>query len=76
MIVEPFIPRNHISEEGFMDRSLQKAEITFVSKALRLMAPMNLDRGEIVESISDARNRILSDIEEFEKINIMETVSL
>jgi len=73
MVVEPFIPRNHINEEGYMNRSLQKAEITFVSKALRLMAPMNLDKGEVVESIMDARTRILDEIE---KVDGTESISL
>lgn len=63
MIVEKFIPINHIDADGRMNFSLQKAEVTFVSKALRLMAPMNIDKGEEIESITDMRARINADIE-------------
>lgn len=70
MVVEQFIPINHIDADGRMNFSLQKAEVTFVSKALRLMAPMNTDKGEEVESITDMRARISADIEKVAETSV------
>lgn len=62
MIVEPFIPVNHVDSEGRMNVGAQKSEITFVAKALRLMAPMNMG-GEKSETISEVRNRIALELD-------------
>jgi len=50
MIVEKFIPKNHIDESGRMNYGAQSAEVFFLAKALRLMTPMN-GAGETVSEI-------------------------
>lgn len=50
MIVEQFIPKNHIDESGRMNYGAQSAEVFFLAKALRLMTPMN-GAGETVSEI-------------------------